>query len=49
MGKPDDYVIGNSKLPPELISKQNGGIAKAAGKKPGDPITVGDFKVYANA
>ena len=49
LGKPDNYVIGNKYLSPELISRQNGGIAKKAGKQPGEPITVGDFKIYANS
>ena len=48
LGKSGDYVIGNSQIPAELVSKQNGGIAIAAGKRPGDPITVDDFKIYAN-
>jgi hypothetical protein len=49
MGKSDNYVIGNSQLSPELISRQNSGIAKKAGKQPGEPLTVADFKIYANA
>jgi len=49
LGKSDNYVIGNNQLSPELISKQNSGIAIKAGKQPGEPLTVADFKVYANA
>jgi hypothetical protein len=49
VGKSDDTIIGNNQLSPELISKQNAGIAIKAGKQPGEPLTVADFKTYANA
>ncbi len=49
LGKSDSYVIGNNQLSPELISRQNSGIAIKSGKQPGEPLTVADFKVYANA
>lgn len=46
LGKPADFVIQTSKQSAELISSKNPGIAKAAGKKPGDPLTVADFYKY---
>jgi hypothetical protein len=45
-GLPDSAIAKTSKVSAETISRQNGGIAKAAGKKPGDPLTKGDFRVY---
>lgn len=49
LGKSDDWVIQSKNLTPEKVSKQNGVIAKKAGKTPGEPLTVADFKKYANA
>jgi hypothetical protein len=46
LGKPADFIIQTSKQKAELISEQNPGIAKAAGKKPGAPLTVADFYKY---
>jgi hypothetical protein len=46
LGKPANFVIQTSKQSAELISSKNPGIAKAAGKKPGDPLTVADFYKY---
>lgn len=37
------------RLSPQLISRQNPAIARAAGKRPGVPLTVADFKTYANS
>jgi hypothetical protein len=45
-GQPDTAIAQNSKFTAKQISEQNGGIAKAAGKKPGDPLTKGDFRKY---
>lgn len=47
LGKSDDTVLRTKTQSAELISKQNPAIAKAAGKTPGEPLTVGDFKKYA--
>jgi len=44
-GKPDS-TIAKSNVSAEEISRQNAGIAKAAGKTPGTPLTKGDFRVY---
>lgn len=49
LGKPANFVIQSSKQSAELISKQNPGIAKAAGKNPGDPLTVADFYKYVSS
>jgi hypothetical protein len=49
VGKADDTVIQSRNLSAELISRQNPIIARKAGKTPGDALTVGDFKAYANA
>lgn len=46
-GKPDDYVIGGEGNYASKISSQNPKIARAAGKMPGEPLTVADFKDYA--
>jgi hypothetical protein len=45
-GKPDSEIAQNKKYSAERISRQNPGIATAAGKKPGDPLTKGDFRKY---
>jgi hypothetical protein len=44
-GKPDN-TIAKSNVSAEEISRQNAGIAKAAGKTPGTPLTKGDFRIY---
>jgi hypothetical protein len=45
----DSWIIRSSDLSAELISKQNPGIARAAGKSAGTPLNVGDFKKYVNS
>jgi hypothetical protein len=49
LGKPEDWVMRTKKTSAELISKQNPVIARAAGKQPGEPLTVGDFRKYARS
>lgn len=49
LGKPANFVIQSSKETAELISKQNPAIARAAGKNPGDPLTVADFYKYVSS
>jgi hypothetical protein len=49
LGKPANFVIETSKQNATLISEQNPGIARAAGKKPGDPLTVSDFYKYVSS
>jgi hypothetical protein len=49
LGKPKDKIIRTKRLSAELISRQNPVIARAAGKTPGTPLTVGDFYKYAAA
>jgi len=46
LGKPSSFVLQNKNQSAQLISTQNKGIAIAAGKKPGDPLTVNDFYIY---
>jgi hypothetical protein len=45
----DSKVIEASGLPASLVSQQNPAIAKAAGKRVGDALTVGDFKKYVSS
>ena len=51
-GKSDNEIVearnrkGKVILSAELVSTQNGGIARAAGKTPGTPLTKGDFRRY---
>ena len=42
----DSWVIKYGNLSSEAVSAANPGIARAAGKSPGDPITTADFKKY---
>jgi DNA-binding Xre family transcriptional regulator len=44
----DSKVLEGYGLSAQKISSQNPAIARAAGKKPGDPLTIGDFKKYVN-
>ena len=49
VGKGKDFVLGQERNSDSWIyqvSKQNPGFAKAVGKTPGEPITVGDFDSY---
>ena len=46
VGKPSSFVLQNQNQSAQLISTQNPAIARAAGKKPGDPLTVNDFYIY---
>jgi hypothetical protein len=45
----DSFILEFKGLPATLISSKNPGIARAAGKSPGTPLTVGDFKLYVNS
>ena len=45
-GLSDSAIARTSKVSAEKISKQNAGIAIAAGKTPGQPLTKGDFRTY---
>jgi hypothetical protein len=49
LGKSDSTIIASRNLSAQTISSQNPVIARAAGKQPGEPLTIGDFRVYANA
>lgn len=53
VGKPMNWVFTWKKkgkvVTPEEVSKENTPIAKAAGKRPGDPLTRNDFYKYINA
>ena len=46
VGKPASFVIETSNQSASIISTQNPAIARAAGKRPGDPLTVNDFYIY---
>ena len=48
LGKPDSYVFQTKNTSAQTISKQNPAIANAAGKSPGTPLTLGDFRVYVS-
>jgi hypothetical protein len=43
-----DWVIQANGLSAYIVSYQNPGIACAAGKLPGTPLTVKDFKTYVD-
>lgn len=45
----DSKIVQYTGASAATVSRQNGGIARAVGKKPGEPVTVGDFKVYVNS
>lgn len=45
----DSAVVQAKGLSAASVSRSNPGIARAAGKKPGDPLNVGDFKKYVNS
>lgn len=49
LGKPDDAILQTKRLSAQLISRQNPAVARAAGKRAGEPLTVGDFKTYARS
>lgn len=49
LGKPANFVIQTASQSAELISKQNPAIAKAAGKTPGQELTVADFYKYVSS
>jgi hypothetical protein len=49
LGKSKDTVMRTKNLSAETISSQNPVIARAAGKQPGEPLTVQDFLTYAKA
>jgi hypothetical protein len=46
-GNPTD-IVKYGRTSPERISKQNPAIARAAGKKPGEPLTIQDFRRYVD-
>jgi uncharacterized protein (DUF952 family) len=46
VGKPASSIIETSNQSASIISRQNPAIARAAGKIPGDPLTVNDFYIY---
>ncbi|NDC22737.1 MAG: hypothetical protein EBZ49_01220 [Proteobacteria bacterium] len=48
LGKSADYVFQTSKISAKTVSEQNPAIATLSGKKPGDPLTIGDFIKYVN-
>lgn len=48
LGKPSNFIIQTAKQSAKLISEQNPGIARRAGKNPGDPLTVADFYKYVS-
>ena len=45
----DNKVLEFKNLSAERISSQNPAVARAAGKSPGDPLTIGDFKKYVRS
>ena len=46
--KDPNWIIESSDLSAYNISKSNPGIACRAGKKPGEPLTITDFKKYVD-
>lgn len=46
VGKPLSSLIESKNQSAGIISRQNPAIATAAGKRPGDPLTVNDFYIY---
>jgi hypothetical protein len=45
----DNRVLEFRNLSAVKISSQNPSVARAAGKSPGDPLTIGDFKKYVRS
>jgi hypothetical protein len=45
----DDEILKFGQVRAETVSIQNTPIARAAGKTPGTPLTVGDFRKYVNS
>jgi len=45
----NNFVLQFGNLSAASISQNNPAIARAAGKTPGQPLTVADFKIYVNS
>lgn len=48
-GANQNAIIQAPRLSAQIISESNPAIARAAGKNPGDPLTVADFIAYVNS